>query len=534
MNDQSTASLKILNVLAELNDIGASLSSEPDIEKLLDLILASAQSLTNADGGTLYLVMPDETLSFSIIHNNSLKIHMGGHNQPVINFPPIPLYLPNRRPNHNAIAAYCALNKIAVNISEAYEAIDFDFSGAKSFDEANQYKTRSVLAIPLINHQGKVLAVLQLINAKDALGHTIPFGTFQQKLAESLASQASISMQNRLLINQLQDLFEGLINLINTAIDEKSPYTGGHCIRVPELTLMLAEATSQTQSGPMASFKLTSKDRYELKIASMLHDCGKITTPVHVVDKATKLETISDRIGLIESRFANIRLAKLMEYQIQSLHQPENVGQLQEQLNLSLQKINDDLNFLKIANIGSERMKAEDIDRVHAIGLLKWTDAQGHEQPLLTDNEIKNLTIEKGTLTSDERKIINNHIVSTIKLLDQLPWPDHLQNVTEYAGGHHERMDGKGYPKGLKRQEMSVPARIMGIADVFEALTACDRPYKKAMSLSQSLAIMERMKEEQHIDPDLFDIFMEKRVYMDYAKKFLQPEQIDIHQGADV
>ena len=517
----------LFGVLEKLNHIGASLSSEQNLDTLLESILINTQEIVRADGGTLYIATDRNTLKFSIVHNKSLNIHLGGPRGGTIDFPDLPLEI-NGQPNHNAIAAHCALTKESINVRDAYLETEFDFSGAKAFDRHMDYRTQSVLAIPLINHQGKVLAVLQLINAKDEAGHTVEFGPLQQKLAKSLASQASIAMQNRLLINQLEQLFEGLINLINTAIDEKSPYTGGHCLRVPEVTLMLAEAAHRETEGPLANFQLTDKDRYELKIASMLHDCGKITTPVHVVDKGTKLETIYDRIQLIETRFEIIHQAIDREaLQAQTQHH-EDAKSIMEQAQKHHEALHDDLAFLKKSNIGGERMKPEDIDRVKAIAARTWTDSQGRIHPLLSDNEVKNLTIVAGTLTSEEREIVNHHIVSTINLLGQLPWPDHLLNVTEYAGGHHERMDGKGYPKGLRREQMSVQARMMGIADVFEALTASDRPYKKAMPLSQCLSIMKRMKEEQHIDPDLFDIFIKHGIYKEYARKYLTPEQIDI------
>ena len=527
MSTPALSPSNLFSVLEKLNGIGAALSSEQDIDRLLESILVNTQEILRADGGTLYLCTDRNTLQFSIIHNKSLNIHLGGKTGNAIQFPDLPLAI-DGVPNHNAIAAHCALAKKTINIKDAYLETGFDFSGAKSFDAKMGYRTQSVLAIPLINHQDKVLAVLQLINAKNDAGESVEFDDFHLKLAESLASQASIAMQNRMLINQLEELFEGLINLINTAIDEKSPYTGGHCLRVPEVTLLLAEAAHNETDGPLKDFVLTDKDRYELKIASMLHDCGKITTPVHVVDKGTKLETIYDRIGLVEMRFEIMHRDLDLQAMADKQARPQEAATIDAQCAQAHQQLHDDLAFLKKSNIGGERMRPEDIDRVKAIAARQWTDAQGNTRALLTEDETTNLTIIAGTLTGPEREIINHHIVSTINLLGQLPWPDHLLNVTEYAGGHHERMDGKGYPRGLKREEMSVQARMMGIADIFEALTASDRPYKKAMPLSQCLNIMARMKDEQHIDPDLFDVFMKNRIYLSYAQKYLKPEQIDI------
>jgi hypothetical protein len=322
-----------------------------------------------------------------------------------------------------------------------------------------------------------------------------------------------------MLINQLEQLFESFINLINSAIDEKSPYTGGHCQRVPQLTMMLAEAVNDTREGPLADFHMSEKDRYELKIAGLLHDCGKVTTPVHVVDKATKLETIYDRIHLIDTRFEILK----RDLELESLR-----GNLDpQQLRNRLRALDDDRRFLHACNIGSERMRDEDVARVRRIAAYRWRDMAGHEANFLSDDEVTNLTIRAGTLTEEERKVINHHIVATIKMLEALPWPKHLTKVPEYAGGHHERMDGKGYPKGLKREQMSVQARCMGIADIFEALTAKDRPYKKGKTLSESLEILGRMRLNNHVDPDLFDIFVRRKVYRRYAEMFLDPEQID-------
>jgi len=322
-----------------------------------------------------------------------------------------------------------------------------------------------------------------------------------------------------MLINQLEQLFESFINLINSAIDEKSPYTGGHCQRVPVLTMLLAEAVNETRDGPLSDFHMTEKDRYELKIAGLLHDCGKVTTPVHVVDKATKLETIYDRIHLIDTRFEILK---------RDLELEEARGRLDRaQVQKRLRELDDDRRFLHACNIGGERMRDEDVERVRRIAAYRWRDVTGHEANFLSEDEVRNLTIRAGTLTDEERKIINHHIVATIKMLEALPWPKHLTKVPEYAGGHHERMDGKGYPKGLTREQMSVQARCMGIADIFEALTARDRPYKKGKTLSESLEILGRMKLNHHIDPDLFDIFVRRKVYRRYAEMFLEREQID-------
>jgi len=520
--------------LEQLNAIGASLSAERDINRLLESILAAAKTITRADGGTLYRVTEERTLRFEIVRTTSLAYYLGGTTGTPVPFYPIHLIGKDGKPNHGMVAAYAALTGKTVNIPDAYTADGFDFSGTRNFDKKTGYRSKSFLTVPMKNHENEIIGVLQLINASDPnSGEIVPFSPSDQRLAESLASQAAVALTNRMLIIQLEELFESFINLMNTAIDEKSPYTGGHCQRVPQLTMMLAEAVNDMGDGPLAAFSMTDKDRYELKIAGLLHDCGKVTTPVHVVDKATKLEAIYDRIHLVDTRFeilkrdAEIELLKekallVAHGALRAEHDAADARHRER-----MRRYDEDRAFLRACNIGGEAMRESDQERVRAIAKYRWTDISGHEANFLSEDELKNLTIRAGTLTGDERQIINHHIVATIKMLEALPWPKHLKNVPEYAGGHHERMDGKGYPKGLTREQMSVQARVMGIADIFEALTAKDRPYKKGKTLSESLQILGKMRLGGHVDPDLFDVFVRKKVYRRYAELFLDKEQID-------
>ncbi len=380
----------------------------------------------------------------------------------------------------------------------------------------------------MTNHENEIIGVLQLINAIDPVSGAVQvFTDADQRLAESLASQAAVALTNRLLVSQLEALFEAFITLINLAIDEKSPYTGGHCQRVPSLTMMLAEAADAVTEGPLAGFSMSDKDRYELKIAGLLHDCGKVTTPVHVVDKATKLQTIFDRIQMVDTRFEVLKRDAELTMLRAVLGGADRLAS-EQGLQETLRAIDEDREFIRRANVGGESMKPEDQERVHRISQeYRWINVDGLEVDFLTADEAENLTIRAGTLTQAEREIINYHIVATIKMLESLPWPKHLKRVPEYAGGHHERMDGKGYPKGLKRDDMSIQARIMGIADIFEALTARDRPYKSAMKISEALRILGNFSKNGHIDPDLYDVFVKQKVYLKYAEQFLEPSQID-------
>jgi HD-GYP domain-containing protein (c-di-GMP phosphodiesterase class II) len=525
----------LLARLDQLNSIGAALSKERDITRLLELILLAAKGITHADGGTVYSMLGDgSTLHFEILRNDSLDIAMGGSSTREMTLPDLSLVNDSGKPNDSLVAAYAAIHRVTVNIQDAYTEPNFDFSGTRKFDETTGYRSKSFLTVPMCNHDGDVIGVLQLLNAmKPGTAEVVAFSAADQQLVESLASQAAIALSNRHLMTQLENLFESFIGLINLAIDEKSPYTGGHCQRVPALTMMLAEAVDRVQLGPLSSFAMNDLDRYELKIAGLLHDCGKITTPVHVVDKSTKLQTLFDRIGLVDTRFEVLKRDAEIEALRTQLAMRPCVDAAAEQAVLDTVQttrnaLNAERDFLRKTNTGGEFMSEADVQRVRSIASqYRWRNPDGLQTGFLSADETENLCIRKGTLTPAERDIINYHIVATIKMLEKLPWPKHLKNVPEYAGGHHERMDGKGYPKGLTREEMSVQARIMGIADIFEALTAADRPYKPGMKLSQAIGIMAKMKAEGHIDPDLFDIFIKQDVYRRYAQQFLSPLQID-------
>jgi HD-GYP domain-containing protein (c-di-GMP phosphodiesterase class II) len=529
------SSTDLFRRLEQLNAIGAALSKERDINRLLETILIAAKTITHADGGTLYRMTEDgKALRFEILRTDSLHIAMGGTTGNAINFPNLPLANAKGEHNDAMVAAYAAIHDKTVNIADAYTEAGFDFSGTRSFDERTGYRSQSFLTVPMKNHEGEIIGVLQLINAQDPVTHQVnPFASADQSLAESLASQAAIALTNRLLITQLEELFEALINLINLAIDEKSPYTGGHCQRVPALTMMLAEAADATTEGPLASFRMDERDRYELKIAGLLHDCGKVTTPVHIVDKATKLQTLFDRVHLIDTRFEVLKrdaeiAALRKQLELRKEVDAEADARIWQAYHDEVRVLDEDREFLRKTNTGGEAMKDADLQRVRDIGSRrKWRNVDAVETEFLTADEVVNLTIRGGTLTLKERDVINYHIVATIKMLEQLPWPKHLTNVPEYAGGHHERMDGKGYPKGLTREQMSVQARMMGIADIFEALTARDRPYKPGMKLSQAMGIMANFKKNGHIDPDLFNVFVKEKVYLKYAQQFLDPQQID-------
>ena len=522
-----------LELIRKLSAVGIALSVEKDTDRLMELILQSAKDVANADGGTLYSRTDDDALKFEIMLTDSLGIHIGGTSGEPITLPPINLYFDDGQPNNESISARAAVSGKTVNVPDAYHAVGFDFSGMRDFDNKTGYRSTSFLTVPMRDHEDEVTGVLQLINARGEMGQgVVSFTEADQLVVESLASQAAIALTKKRLLDEQRELFEAFIELMAAAIDDKSPYTGGHCRRVPELTMMLADAATATRDGPLSDFEMSDDDRYELRIAGWLHDCGKVTTPEYVVDKSTKLETIYDRINVVDARIEILKRdaeIELLRAQLARHAKGESppAGELEAQLASRVSVLDDERKFLGRTNIGGEFLDDAAKHRVHEIGKRRWVGCDGGDRALLSEEEIYNLTINRGTLTPEEREIINFHIVATIKMLEQLPYPKHLRRVPEFAGGHHERMDGKGYPRGLTREQMSVQARVMGIADIFEALTAGDRPYKKAMPISQALTILGRMKEDNHIDPDLFDVFIEHKVYLRYAEKFLELEQID-------
>ena len=582
MPTESFASLK------RLIDIGIALSAEKNPERLMERILLEAKDLANADAGTLYIRTEENQLRFAIMRTDSLGIAQGGTTGLTIELPPIAMYGDDGKPNLTNIASYSAITGETTNIEDAYDSDRFDFSGPKRFDQSTHYRSTSFLTVPLSNRQGEAIGVLQLLNALDPeTGNVIPFTSEIQPLIEALASQAAVALENQNLIDSQRRLLDSFIELLATAVDAKSPYTGGHCQRVPELTEMLTQAVCSTQTGIYRDFDLDDEQWYELKVGAWLHDCGKVTTPEYVVDKATKLETIYDRIHEVRMRFEVMKCEAVIKYQQDLLdgkgRKKADRDLMKKKLDSKLAKIDDDFAFIAKCNIGGEFMDETDMDRVRKIGKQKWTRTLDNrlgismeearrkgriapkklprKESVLEDRpdhivehdsvnyaadpknpfgfkltvpeykfnlgEIYNLCIPRGTLTPEERFKINDHIVQTIVMLEQLPFPKNLERVPEIAGGHHEKMDGTGYPKGLMGSEMSVPARVMAIADVFEALTAADRPYKAPKKLSESIRIMSDMVKNQHLDPELFRIFLKSEVYLDYARRFLEPAQID-------
>ena len=523
MNDKQKIK-NLENRIHRLNEIGMALSTESDSNKLFEMILEEARNITNADGRTLYSKNKEGNLKFEILRNDTMSTIMGGSSNKEIPFDPVKLWVDDSTPNQSNVSAYVALTGETVNIKDAYQEAGFDFSGTKSYDEKTGYHSKSFLTVPLKNHENEIIGVMQLINARDEDNEVVPFDKDMQEQIESLASQGAVALTNKKLVGELKTLFEAFIQLIATAIDKKSEYTGGHCSRVPVITMMLADAVAKTTSGKYKDFSMTEEERYELYIAAWLHDCGKVATPPHVVDKGTKLETIFDRIELVKTRMEILKRDVEIDFLKRQLN--GSLPEFDEKYTKAIKEIDENIKFIEACNIGGEFMKSELQDKIVAISKQKLF-LNNKEMNILTDNEVRNLNITKGTLLPEERDIINDHISITIDMLEELPYPKNLKNIPEFAGGHHEKMDGTGYPKGLKADQMSPQAKIMAIADIYEALTAADRPYKEGKKLSQAMRIMGFMKNDYHIDEDLFEIFVNSGVYKKYAEDHVASNQID-------
>jgi HD-GYP domain-containing protein (c-di-GMP phosphodiesterase class II)/HAMP domain-containing protein len=463
-------------VVETMSSVGRALSVEGDAERLLATILRGAMSVTDASAGALSLT--------------------DTHDRPV----------------RHLLLEWDGAGDEERAERLARRAVEAAAAGRTHHDSLN-----GELAIPMRNHEGLVIGVLQLVRAG-------AFDLESLALAESLASQTAVALTKQRLAGEFRALFEGLIQLIVKAIDQKSPYTGEHCRRVPILTELIADAACDAREGPLKDFSLSDTERYELRIAALLHDCGKVTTPVHVIDKSTKLEALFDRIEVVDARF---EVAK-RELELEAQRTAPGAGAADAALAERVAALEADRDFLRWCNLGRERSSPEHVERVRQIAARwRWRGPDGVVAPILSDEEVENLSISRGTLNPRERKIIEHHVVASIEMLEQLPYPRSLRNVPAIAGAHHERMDGHGYPNGLLRDQISLQGRILGLADVFEALTARDRPYKKPMSLRQALRVLEEMRDEGHIDPDLFEVFVREKVYLRYAAGYLDPEQID-------
>jgi len=500
--------------IQELVKIGMALSAEKNLDRLLEMIVSEARRFTHADGGTLYIKNDRQELEFMIVQNDSLGIRMGGTGE-LISWPPVLLLDAAGVENHRNVSAHCALLGVSVNIADVYSA-DFDFQGTRDFDARTGYRSKSMLLVPMRSHEDEVIGVLQLLNARHPeTGETVGFPAHEIADITSLASQAALAITNVRLVKELEHLLDAFLRSIAAAIDEKSPYTGGHVANVAELTVRLAEAINRADSGRFAEVSFSEEELNELRMAAWMHDVGKVTTPEYVVDKATKLQTIYDRIEVVKTR-------------LEVLKRDAEIARLKGESGDEVDPARYDemSRFLAEVNTGGEFLADEKIEKIRVIGRLQY-EMNGERRPLLTDEEIENLTIRRGTLTGAERGVINNHVALTIKMLEKLPFPKKLRRVPEFAGMHHEKLDCSGYPRGICAEKIPLQARILAVADVFEALTAADRPYTQGKKLSEAMRIIGFMCKDKHLDEDICDLLVRAGVVKDYCREKISERQRD-------
>ncbi len=558
-------------------EIASSLSAETRFDNLLRRVLDETIDIGEASGGLLYLIDTQKGRLEPhglFLNDQQQDLEAHGIRGFGLESPALPHWLD--LPAHGGPSQVCSFG--------------YDQAGAyRDLLQTLQSPRVHLVSTGLHNRQGNTIGVLVLLH-RDIGREARPAILRPERIAfvEAISGVAALCIESQRLLEKQKQLLDAFIQLMAGAIDAKSPYTGGHCQRVPEITLMLARAAAASEESPFRGFKPTDEEWEALHIAAWLHDCGKVTTPEYVVDKATKLETLYDRIHEIRTRFEVLKRDAWVGYW-RALAQGADEGEQASLRDQELAALDDDFAFIARCNLGSEAMAGEDQERLKGIAARTWTRTLDNrlgvsweeaqrlartapqplpvEEKLLADRpdhiferpaseliapdnpwgfklkvpefkfnrgELYNLSVGRGTLTEEERYVINHHIVQTILMLNHLPFPAHLANVAEIAGGHHEKMDGTGYPKRLTREQMSLPARMMAIADIFEALTAVDRPYKKGKILSEALGIMAGMCRGAHIDPDLFGLFIRSGVYLDYARRFMKPEQIDAVDEAAV
>ncbi|MGE5371505.1 MAG: HD domain-containing phosphohydrolase [Solirubrobacterales bacterium] len=490
-----------------LLNVGLALSAEKDHNRLLEIILTEARNITRADSGTLYL-RDGDFLVFKIMHNETMNVFRGGRGE-LIDLPPVPMRVEN-------VSSYVALTRRSVNIPDVYSAEGFDFSGPKKYDDMTGYKTTSMLVIPLENHENEVIGVLQLINARDEKGLVIPFETRYEKIISALASQAAIALTNMKFMEDIQQLFNSFVEVMATAIDSQTPYNANHTKRVAMLSGALAQSLNDVQDDSYWGRERFDEDRIaQLVMAAWLHDVGKITTPLEVMNKSTRLGSSRE---LVLMRLETITLHLQAEYgkkKIAALEagNAEASSQADAWWAEQLAHANQVRELVvKVDNPGTF-VNNDLMQEISVLEALRYTAAGGEEQPWFTPDEMESMRVVKGTLTNGERHKMEDHVAYTRRMLDLIPFTKKLKDVPYFAGIHHELLDGKGYPNGLSGDQIPPEGRILALLDVFDALTASDRPYKKAMTVEEALKILGFMVKDGQLDGELLQIFTAARVW---------------------
>jgi HD-GYP domain-containing protein (c-di-GMP phosphodiesterase class II) len=505
--------------LAELNAIGIRLSAEANPRFLLETILSKAREITTSDAGSVYIV--DQTggdgahLRFALAQNDSVNVPFRAATLPLTD---------------ESVAGHVALTGRIVNLIDAYSPPpDSPFTINRSFDEQARYRTKSMLVVPMRTPQGETIGALQLINCKgdwrgqlggadDVERHVRPYGPRHEKLAGSLASQAAVAIHNRRLYLSIRDLFEGFVKASVSAIEARDPTTSGHSFRVAELTVALAEVVDRCDTGPYADLRLGPDEMMELRYASLLHDFGKVGVREHVLVKSKKLypadlDAIRHRVELLKRELAlRTARAKLDAAMAKRTDYADIAARLDAELATALADLDRHLDLIIIANEPSVQARELDSD-IAAIAARVWPDADGTPRAILTPDEARVLAIPRGSLTESERRDIQDHVVHTFDFLRRIPWTKELRRVPDIAGAHHEKLDGTGYPNGARADEIPVQSRMMAIADIYDALTAQDRPYKKAVRSEEALAILDAERRAGALDSALLDLFISARIF---------------------
>ncbi|HZQ91314.1 MAG TPA: HD domain-containing phosphohydrolase [Terriglobales bacterium] len=524
----------------ELNRIGAALSAEHDTATLLELILTKSREITSSDAGSLYLVEdipeagpknkalpvvdghpdvaeePKKQLRFKLAQNDSVALPFRERTMEI---------------SQESIAGYVALSGDAVNVEDAYEmppAAPYTIN--RKFDEDSGYRTKSILAVPMRNQHGEMLGVIQLINAKrdpasrltsaDAVeAAVVPYTLHQQEVVASLASQAAVALENSRLYEEIQAMLEGFVRASVIAIEARDPTTSGHSFRVSNLTVALAEAVDRATSGPYAGLRFSRSQMREIRYAALLHDFGKVGVREEVLVKAKKLypsqyELIQQRFQLVKRTIEAGMLRNRLDYVLEKgLDQyAARTAEFDKETAEHIRQIDD---FLKIiASSNEPTVLAEGhFEALLDIAAHHYSDFEGNERPLLTMDEVRLLSIRKGSLDDSERRQIESHVVHTFNFLIQIPWTKEIRNVPMIARGHHEKLNGSGYPYKLSAPEIPVQTRMMTISDIFDALAASDRPYKKAVSTERALEILGYSVKDGELDPELFKVFLDAKVF---------------------
>jgi len=501
----------------EIMKVNLAFSSETNKDKLFEKILKLTRKLTSADAGTLYIKSEDETkLQFKIVQNESMDIQTT-ENDKTLKWNDLPLYLENNQVNKSMVSVVSALEKRVINIEDVYTTEHYNFAGTKNFDKKTGYRSKSMLVIPLINYEDEVIGVLQLIN-KTKKNKILKFNKTDEKIIKSLASQAAMALTNTQLIDGLENFINAFVSTIARAVDAKSPHTRDHIGKVEKVAILIAKAINEDK-GIYNDISYSENDYKQIGLAAWIHDIGKISMPEHVLDKATKLEKIFDRIELIEQRFEIIK----NEQEIKFL---KKIIQKEEYEN-SIKEIDNNLLFIRKINVGAEFMHEEDIQKLKEISKLEYHKGN-KSYPLLTEDEIYNLSIKKGTLTPEEIGIIKSHASLSLEMISNLPFPKRYKDVLHIACNHHEKLNGTGYPRGLTADKICLEDRIMILADIFEALTTSGRPYKDAMKLSNVYKILKDMVNRNELDGELIDFFFNHEVFDTFTKNELTSDQLDL------